>query len=92
MFLWEIARTTGFAAMILSTLSVAWGILLAGRGVRPALTGLDLHRFLSSLALTAVAGHVVALLARRPRARPAAGGHGRSPTACRSCSARSRSG
>jgi sulfoxide reductase heme-binding subunit YedZ len=62
MFLWEIARTTGFAAIILSTLSVCWGILLAGRGVRPALTGLDLHRFLSSLALAAVAGHVVALV------------------------------
>lgn len=62
-FLWELSRTTGFAALILSTLSVCWGILLAGRGVRPALTGLDLHRFLSTLALTAVAVHVAALVA-----------------------------
>jgi methionine sulfoxide reductase heme-binding subunit len=62
-FFWELARTTGSCGLILSTLSVSWGILLTGRGIRPALTGLDLHRFLSTLALTAVAVHVVALVA-----------------------------
>jgi sulfoxide reductase heme-binding subunit YedZ len=46
-----------------STIVVVWGILLAGRALRPAAPQADLHRALSSLVLLLVAVHVGTLLA-----------------------------
>ena len=62
MILWELARASAFVAFGCYTLVVMWGILLAGRGFRPAAPALAFHRFLSSLGLVAVVTHVAALL------------------------------
>ena len=62
MILWEIARASAFVAFGCYTLVVAWGVLLAGRGWRPAAPQLGFHRFLSSLALVALALHISSVL------------------------------
>ena len=62
MILWEIARASAFVAFGCYTLVVAWGVILAGRGWRPAAPQLGFHRFLSSLALVALALHVSSVL------------------------------
>lgn len=62
MILWEIARATGLAAVALYTISAAWGILLAGRGIQQPKAALDLHRALQTFGLVAILAHVVALL------------------------------
>ena len=62
MILWEITRASAFVAFVCYTVVVAWGIVLAGRGFRPAAPAAEFHRFLSSLGLIAVATHVGSLL------------------------------
>ena len=62
MILWEVARASALVAFGCYTCVGAWGILLAGRGWRPAAPQLAFHRFLSSLGLVAVCLHVVAVL------------------------------
>jgi sulfoxide reductase heme-binding subunit YedZ len=61
--LWELARASGLVAFAVSTIVVVWGILLAGRALRPAAPQADLHRVLSTLVLLLVAVHVGTLLA-----------------------------
>lgn len=61
---WIIARATGLLALALVTATVSAGLVLRGRPVpqlRPAAVA-DVHRFLSLLALLAVAVHGVALV------------------------------
>jgi methionine sulfoxide reductase heme-binding subunit len=60
--LWEIARASAFVAFGCYTLVVAWGVILAGRGWRPAAPQLGFHRFLSSLALVALTLHISSVL------------------------------
>src|SRR5438045_7125999 len=62
MILWQLARASAFVAFACYTMVVTWGILLAGRGFRPAAPAMAFHRFLSSLGLVAVATHVLALV------------------------------
>jgi methionine sulfoxide reductase heme-binding subunit len=62
MILWELARASAFVAFGCYTLVVTWGILLAGRGFRPAAPAMAFHRFLSSLGLVAVTTHIASLL------------------------------
>jgi sulfoxide reductase heme-binding subunit YedZ len=62
MMLWEIARASAMIAFCCYTLVVVWGILLAGRGFRPAAPQMAFHRFLSSLGLAAVATHITTLM------------------------------
>jgi DMSO/TMAO reductase YedYZ heme-binding membrane subunit len=62
MILWEIARATGLIAVVVYTLTAAWGILLAGRGIQQPKGALELHRSLQSIGLIAIVAHVVALL------------------------------
>ena len=42
--LWELARASAFVAFACYTLVVAWGVVLAGRGWRPAGPQLSFHR------------------------------------------------
>ena len=62
MILWEIARATGLVAIVVYTLTAAWGILLAGRGIQQPKGALELHRSLQTLGLIAIITHVVVLL------------------------------
>ncbi len=62
MILWELTRASAFVAFGCYTLVVLWGILLAGRGFRPAAPQMAFHRFLSSLGLVALATHVSTVL------------------------------
>jgi hypothetical protein len=62
MILWELSRASAYIAFGCYTLVVTWGILLAGRGFRPAAPAMAFHRFLSSLGLVAVITHVGSLL------------------------------
>lgn len=62
MILWEIARATGLIAVVVYTLTAAWGILLAGRGIQQPKGALELHRSLQTLGLIAIVTHVIALL------------------------------
>ena len=62
MILWEVARASAFVAFGCYTLVVAWGVLLAGRGWRPAAPHLGFHRFLSSLGLVALVLHVSSVM------------------------------
>jgi sulfoxide reductase heme-binding subunit YedZ len=62
MILWEVARASAFIAFGCYTLVVSWGVVLAGRGWKPAAPQLAFHRFLSSLGLMAVVIHVTAVL------------------------------
>lgn len=62
MILWDIARASAFVAFGCYTVSVAWGIVLAGRGWRPAAPQLTYHRFLASLGMAALVVHVTTLL------------------------------
>ena len=71
--LWDIARASAMVAFACYTLTVAWGIVLAGRGFRPAARAMAYHRFLSSLGLCALAAHVASLMADRyARVHPSA--------------------
>lgn len=65
MILWEIARATGLVAVVVYTLTAAWGILLAGRGVQQPKGAVELHRSLQTLGLIAIVTHVVVLLLDR---------------------------
>jgi hypothetical protein len=65
MLLWEIARVTGVLAFAALTVSAVWGVLLAGRALRPAAAGVVYHRFASTLGLAAVLIHVGVLMADR---------------------------
>ncbi|MCU1458148.1 MAG: putative rane protein [Actinomycetia bacterium] len=63
---WYIARSTGIIAWLLLVLSIASGLLLATRALgrrMPPWYLLGLHRWLSGLAVTFTAIHVVAILA-----------------------------
>jgi sulfoxide reductase heme-binding subunit YedZ len=60
--LWDIARASAMIAFCCYTLVVVWGILLAGRGFRPAAPQMAFHRFLSSLGLAALATHISTLM------------------------------
>ncbi len=62
MILWELARASAFVAFACYTLVVAWGVVLAGRGWRPAGPQLSFHRFLSSLGLLALVVHISCVL------------------------------
>jgi hypothetical protein len=62
MILWEIARASAFVAFGCYTLVVVWGVLLAGKGFRPAAPQMAFHRFLSSLGLAALTTHIGSLL------------------------------
>jgi len=63
---WHLARTGGLVAWALISASVIWGLLLSTRvlGRRPTRPWLlEMHRYLSALAIAAVIVHVGALLA-----------------------------
>jgi hypothetical protein len=63
---WHLARTSGLVAWALVTASMIWGLLLSTRvlGRRPTRPWLlELHRYLSALAIGVIAVHLVALLA-----------------------------
>lgn len=62
MMLWDITRASALVAFGCYTLVVVWGIILAGRGFRPAAREMAFHRFLGSLGLCALATHVTTLL------------------------------
>jgi DMSO/TMAO reductase YedYZ heme-binding membrane subunit len=65
-FWWYVARASGLVAWALVVASCTWGLLHALRtfGRRPSPSWmLSTHRYLSALAVAAVAVHVVALLA-----------------------------
>lgn len=62
MILWEIARATGLMAVVVYTLTAAWGIMLAGRGIQQPKGAVELHRSLQTLGLVAIVVHVGALL------------------------------
>ena len=51
MILWEIARATGLVAVLVYTLTAAWGTLLAGRGVQSPKGAVELHRALQMFGL-----------------------------------------
>jgi hypothetical protein len=64
-FAWHVARVSGLFAWLLLTASVGWGLLLSTRALgrhptRPWL--LELHRYLSMLALGFVGLHLLSLL------------------------------
>jgi sulfoxide reductase heme-binding subunit YedZ len=62
---WLLARATGVTAYVLLTLSVLAGLVLKSRPFGRALKApavMDMHRFLSSLALGAVAFHSLTLV------------------------------
>jgi methionine sulfoxide reductase heme-binding subunit len=65
MMLWDVTRASAMVAFGCYTLVVTWGILLAGRGFRPAAPQMAFHRFLSSLGLAALATHVGSLMLDR---------------------------
>ncbi|MGI9187727.1 MAG: hypothetical protein ACR2J9_09490 [Gaiellales bacterium] len=65
MILWEIARATGLVAVLVYTLTAAWGTLLAGRGVQSPKGAVELHQVLQSLGLLLLISHVVALVLDR---------------------------
>ncbi len=61
---WHVARASGMVALVLSALSVVWGLLLSTRVGSPRLRApslLSLHRFLGLLTVSFVAVHLVAL-------------------------------
>jgi DMSO/TMAO reductase YedYZ heme-binding membrane subunit len=62
MILWEIARATGLVAVLVYTLTAAWGTLLAGRGVQSPKGAVELHQVLQSFGLLLIISHVVALV------------------------------
>jgi len=62
MILWEIARATGLVAVLVYTLTAAWGTLLAGRGVQSPKGAVELHRALQMFGLLLIVTHVVALV------------------------------
>lgn len=65
MILWEIARASGLVAVVVYTLTAAWGTLLAGRGIESPKGAVELHRALQSVGLLLIGAHVVALLLDR---------------------------
>jgi predicted ferric reductase len=65
-FAWHVARVSGLLAWLLLTTAVGWGLLLSTRalGRRPSRPWLlEMHRYLSMLALWFVGLHLLALLA-----------------------------
>ena len=63
---WYLARASGIVAWALLVASVAWGVLLTTRVLRPHDSPawlLDLHRWLGGLAVATIALHVAALVA-----------------------------
>ena len=62
MILWEIARATGLVAVLIYTLTAAWGTLLAGRGVQSPKRAVELHRALQMFGLILIITHVAALV------------------------------
>ena len=62
MLLWSIARAAGLVAFAAYTVTICWGILVAGKAFRPAAPQVLFHRFLASLGAVALATHVAALL------------------------------
>ena len=65
MILWEIARATGLVAVVLYTLTAAWGTLLAGRGVQSPKGAVALHQTLQTVGLLLIITHVTALVLDR---------------------------
>lgn len=62
---WHVARVSGLFSWLLLAASCLWGLLTSTRvlGRRPSRPWLlDMHRFLSALALAALALHLVALI------------------------------
>jgi hypothetical protein len=67
---WHLARSAGIVSWVLVTVSVCWGLLLAGRPIPGRAAGwarphrlLDLHRYLGALAVAFTGIHVGALIA-----------------------------
>ena len=64
MIAWEIARTSAFVAFACYSVTIAWGLCLAGRAFRPPVGGdLGYHRFVARIGALALVVHVATVVA-----------------------------